>query len=79
MRNQQASISNIETQVGQLSKLVQEHILHSNSELILKPHVMAISNEKKTIFEPLVILEAATKLPNQQPKEVKEEMKNTSA
>lgn len=32
LRNQQASISNKETQIGQLSKLVQERLLPTNSE-----------------------------------------------
>lgn len=79
LRNQQASISNIETRVEQLTKLVHERLILSKSELKPQPHVMEISTEEDINSKPLVILNAATRKPDPQPNEVKGEKKISSA
>ena len=42
MRNQQPSIHHIETQLGQLAKLLNERLLPKNPDPQPQPHVMAI-------------------------------------
>lgn len=68
VRNHQASINNIETQLGQLTKLVNERLPPRNPDPKSKPHVMPIYTEKK-----LMIHDKATKKPNSYLEEEKPE------
>lgn len=47
LRNQQASIADAETQVGQLTQLVHERLIPKKSNPKPQPHVTEISIEKK--------------------------------
>lgn len=46
-RNQHASIRNIETQLGQLTKLVNERLPLKNPNKKPQPHVMGITTEEE--------------------------------
>lgn len=72
LRNQKESVSNIETQVGKLSKVVQECLIASNFDPKRQPHMMAKSTDEENIFDPMIILEATIEQPDRQPKKLDE-------
>lgn len=49
IRNQQVSIQDIKTQLGHLTKLVNEWLLAKNSNLKPQLHIMEISTKEDTI------------------------------
>lgn len=50
LRNQQAFVANIKTQVEQLNKLVNERLIPKNINLKPQRHFMEISTEEEIIF-----------------------------
>ena len=71
MRNHQASIKNIEAQLGQIIILVNEWLPPKNPDNKPQPHVMPITTKEDTIFNFLVAFEEETKQPKSQPKRTK--------
>ena len=66
MKNQQASIHNLEVQLGQLATLVHEKLSPKNPEVKAQSHVMAIDTEEDTISEFLEALEEEPQHPKNQ-------------
>lgn len=78
MRNHQASIKNIEAQLGQLTTLVNEQLPPKIPDNKPQPHVVAISTEEDTIYEFVEALDEDTKQPDPQPKRKKINEKDES-
>ncbi|KAL7584927.1 hypothetical protein Lser_V15G44247 [Lactuca serriola] len=71
IKNQQASINNLEVQLGQLTTLVNEKMFPKNPENKTHSHVMAIDIEEEAISEFLEALEVEPQQPDPKPKKPK--------
>ncbi|KAI3766148.1 hypothetical protein L2E82_16199 [Cichorium intybus] len=75
LRNQQASILNIETQVGQISRVLHERFpgtLPSNTEQNPNAHVKAISTRSGKILEPSIPINTDSSSKTQESKKIPE-------
>ncbi|XP_023741787.1 uncharacterized protein LOC111889862 [Lactuca sativa] len=78
IKNQQASINNLEIELGQLTILVHEKMSPKIPEKKIQSHVMAIGTEEETISEFLEALEVEQKQPDPKSKKPKLENHNTA-
>lgn len=64
IRNHHASMKNIETQIQQLTTLVNERLPPRNEDQKSQPHVMAIYTEEEVHSEPFMIHATTTMQPD---------------
>lgn len=75
VRNHQASIKNIETQLGKLTTPVNERLPPRNQDQKSQHHVTEIYTEEEVHSEPFMIHETTTKKPDSYMEEEKPETK----
>lgn len=71
IRNQHVTITNIETQLGEFTKLINVRLPLKNLEPKSQSHVIVIYTKKEVDFEPLVTHDTDTRQPDPQSTEMK--------